>query len=197
MEASSVRRGTARRWAGAWTRGTKAVLPTDIRPRDVVRAIFGSVRKEKSMNLNELAKGLSGSGRYSAEFDSGIVRVRNLESESEYVVEGFGESLQVRQAVCFDCLKMTDSQLSALYLVCSMVNARFSGCKSYVDNWGALLTGSDILAEVATTRFVEIILDQVEFVSLGMLELVEMVRTREGPVTLEDVDSALVAPSLQ
>lgn len=198
MEASSVRRATARRWAENLTsKAIRAVLPTGILRKDVVRAIFGSARKGKSMNLDELAKGLSESGRYSAEIDGGVLRVRNLGTESEYVVEGFDGSLQVRQAVCFDCLKMSDSELSSIHSLCFKVNERFSGCKNYIDRWGVLLTTSDILAEVATTEFVETILNQVEFVSLGMLELVEAARTRKQAITDGDVDAALATPPFQ
>jgi hypothetical protein len=149
------------------------------------------------MRINELADGLTKSGRFAAVAEEGLLLVRSLEAESEYVIEEFDGSLQVRQAVSFDCFDMESEELLSIYDLCSKVNERFSGCKVFIDRWGTLLTGSDILSAVASIQFIEIILDQTEFISQAMLGLVESVRRQGAVVPDEDIDAALASPSLQ
>jgi len=78
-----------------------------------------------------------------------------------------------------------------------MMNARFSGCKCYIDQWGVLTTGADVLGEAIAMDMIEITLGQIEFVSLAMLDLVEILRTERRPVTPQEIDTALAVPSLQ
>jgi hypothetical protein len=149
------------------------------------------------MRLDELRSGLTSSGRFSAAISDGLVRVASVETGSEFVVEEFDGSFQVRQALCFDCLEWPPQEILSLYGLCSMANERFSGCKMFVDRWGALVMASDILGSVASVALVEIILDQTEFMSQAMLGLVETIRGRGSAITDEELDSALDTPMLQ
>jgi hypothetical protein len=149
------------------------------------------------MMLEEIGRDLSLGGHYSAQLDDGVLRIEDLEVGSEYILEDFDQSLQIRQAACFDCHKFPEDDLNRVYVLCSMMNARFSGCKSYIDQWGALITAADVLAQSVTVEFIEIMLGQVEFVSRGMLDLVETMRRECRLPTDEEIDSALDVPLLQ
>jgi hypothetical protein len=137
-----------------------------------------------------LAKG------YSAWRDGEVLFVRNVETGSEFVIEQFGSSLQVRQAVRFGCFELEDAALGRVYRLCSALNERFSGCKSYVDEWGVFLTASDILAEGAAPRAVEVVLGQIEFISLAAIKLAEVVVDRGRMVAEQEIDDALESPLL-
>jgi hypothetical protein len=149
------------------------------------------------MDLKEICQGLAKGGYYSAHEDDGILIIGSLDNDSEYVLEPFESSLQIRQAVWLDCHDIPEAELSRIYVLCSLMNARFSGCKSYVDQWGALTTGADILGPDIPIDFIETILNQVEFISLAMLDLAETMRSEQRLVTSEEIDSALEVPSLQ
>lgn len=149
------------------------------------------------MRIHELETGLAESGRFAATIENGLILVTNLETDSEYAVEEFDGSFQVRQAICFDCLDGDADELLSLHILCSMTNRRFSGCKLFVDRWGALVMASDVLGTVASVEFVEIILDQVEFMSQAIAGLVERIHEGSSAVTDEELDSALESPSLQ
>ncbi len=149
------------------------------------------------MRLEEIGRQLSEGGAYGAEEDEGLLHIRDLESGSEYDLELFAESLQIRQAVRLDCHDLPADELNRIYVLCSMMNERFSGCKSYVDQWGALLTAADMLGPDVAIESIETVLNQVEFISLAMLVLMETMERERRPVTDEEVDAALEVPSLQ
>lgn len=148
------------------------------------------------MRLDEIGPRLSANGVYSAQLDDGILRIRNLELGSEYILEAFERSAQIRQAVWFECHELPEDDLNRLYVLCSMMNARFSGCKSYIDQWGVLITAADILDPGVATDSVETILGQVEFVSQATLDLVEMLHSERRLVTDEEINRALDVPPL-
>lgn len=102
---------------------------------------------------------------YSGRRDGEVLFVQNVESGSEFVVEEFSGSMQIRQGVWYACHELGDAELGRVYRLCSAMNERFSGCKSYIDEWGALLTTADILAGSLSPRIVGLALGQVEFVS--------------------------------
>lgn len=133
---------------------------------------------------------------YSGRHDGRVLLVQNVETESEFVVEQFSGSLQIRQSVWRECHELGDAELGRIYRLCSAMNERFSGCKSYVDEWGALLTTGEILAECVSPRIVEIVLGQVEFVSVAMHSLAEVVIGGSRMVTEQEIDDALRSPSL-
>ena len=149
------------------------------------------------MRFEEISQHLSQRGVYSAQLRDGILRISNLENASEYILEAFEQSVQIRQAVWFDCHELPEEDLDRVYVLCSMMNERFSGCKSYVDQWGALITGADILSQAVAIDFIETVLGQVEFVSQAMLGLVETLRLERRFITRKEVDSALDVPPLQ
>jgi hypothetical protein len=133
---------------------------------------------------------------YSGRRDGGLLFVENVEIGSEFVVEQFASSIQVRQAVWFGCPDLGEAELGRVYRLCSAMDERFSGCKSYVDKWGVLLTTADILAECISPRVIEVVLGQIEFVSLAMLTLADVVINGGRMVTEEEIDGALQSPSL-
>lgn len=149
------------------------------------------------MELEKIRQGLMQGGRYSASEDDGILMIRASENGSEYSLEEFDGSAQIRQAVWFDCHELPEEELSRLHVLCSMMNQRFSGCKSYIDRWGALTTAADILGPEIAMDFIEVVLGQVEFISQAMLELAETIRSEQRLVTSNEIDSALEMPSLQ
>lgn len=149
------------------------------------------------MRLEDICRGLSQEGSYSVQPVDGILRIRNLENASEYVLETFGLSAQIRQAVWFDCQDLSEEDLNRVYRVCSMMNERFSGCKCYIDEWGVLITGADILGDIFTINSLEVALSQVEFISQAMLGLMEILRIEQRLVTRDEIDSALDVPALQ
>lgn len=149
------------------------------------------------IHFEEICERLSQGGHYSARLEDGILRIRDSEISSEYVLEAFEQSAQIRQAVWFDCHEFSPEDLNRLYALCSMMNERFSGCKSYVDQWGVLITAADILGPDIAEDLVETLLGQVEFVSQAMLGLVETFRSERRLVTAEEIDSALGVPPLQ
>jgi hypothetical protein len=149
------------------------------------------------MRIDELAGNLTNSARFSATINDALLLVTNLETGSEYIIEEFDGSFQVRQAICFDCLEWTGEELLSLYGLCSLANERFSGCKMFVDRWGVLVMASDVLATAASVEFIEIILGQIEFMSQAMLGLVETIRERGAAITEDEIDSALESPSVQ
>jgi hypothetical protein len=149
------------------------------------------------MTLDEIRQGLTQGGYYSAREDDGLLIIRDSEIGSEYVLEDFESSVQIRQAVCLDCHELSEEDLGKTYVLCSMMNERFSGCKNYVDQWGALITAADILGPQIATELIETVLNQVEFVSQAMQSLNETMRSEQRPVTSKEIDDALEVPSLQ
>lgn len=149
------------------------------------------------MDFHEIPRALSQGEIYSAELVSNILHIRNSETNSEYIIESFGQSIQIRQAVWFNCLEMSTDVLNNLYKLCSMLNERFSGCKSYIDKWGTLITAADIISESLTKNFLEILLGQIEFISQATLSLIELSQENRNVVTHDEIDSVLNVPSLQ
>lgn len=194
MEALSGREEIVEEWADAKIRAIAAARPTDIRPLDVGVGTFGRGRAQM---IEEICHSLSQGGHHSAQLDDGVLRIRNSETESEYILEAFEQSAQIRQAIWFDCHEFTDDDLNRVYMLCSMMNSRFSGCKCYIDQWGVLTTAADILGPKIEIEFVEIVLGQVEFISLAMLSLVETMRLEARLITQDEIDSALDVPPLQ
>jgi hypothetical protein len=143
--------------------------------------------------LEDVRGGLGDS--YSSRRDGEVLFVRNLETESEFVIEQFGSSVQIRQAVTFGCGDLADAERGRIYRLCSDMNERFSGCKAYVDRWGALLTAADVLGE-STPGLLEVVLGQVEFMSLAMHSLAEIVIDGKRMPDDEEIDAALRSPSL-
>jgi hypothetical protein len=148
------------------------------------------------MDLEEICDRLSERGVYSARLEDGLVRIGKPETGSEYILEAFEKSAQIRQAVWLDRQDLSEDDLGRLHLLCSAMNARFSGCKSYVDPWGVLITGADILSESMAIEFIEMMLNQVEFISITMLDLVETQLREQRLVSEEEIDSALEVPPL-
>jgi hypothetical protein len=147
--------------------------------------------------IEEICRGLSQGGYYSAQRDDGILKIRNSEAGSEYILETFGQSVQIRQAIWFDCHELAQDDVNRIYVLCSMMNERFSGCKCCIDQWGALITLADILGPDIAIEAIETVLDQVEFVSQAMLGLVETMRLERRLVAPDEIDSALDVPPLQ
>jgi len=146
------------------------------------------------MTLDEVEATLADG--YLGRRDGEVLFVQNAQTESEFVVEQFSGSIQIRQRVRHACHELEDAELGRVYRLCSAVNQRFSGCKSYVDDWGALLTTADILAECVSPRTLWVVLGQVEFVSLAMLGLAEVVIDGGRMVTEQEIDDALQSPGL-
>lgn len=147
------------------------------------------------MQVEEICRAIS-LGDYSAELDKDVLRIRNSELGSEYILEPFGMSVQIRQAVWFDCDGLPEEELNRIYALCSTMNERFSGCKCYIDEWGALVTAADILGPVTAIDIVKTMLNQIEFISQAMLNLVNILHTERRRVTVEEIDSALNMPHL-
>jgi hypothetical protein len=150
-----------------------------------------------SMLLEDICRNLSEGEYYSADMDGGILRVRDIDSQSEYILEEFEPSLQIRQAVCFDCYNFSKDDLSRVYILCSMMNERFSGCKSYIDHYGTLMTTVDLLGPNIEIDRIGTVLNQVEYVSLAMLDLLETQRLENRIITDGEIDSAFNVPPLQ
>lgn len=194
MEALLGREEIVEEWADAKIRVIGAARPTDIHLQDVGVGTFG---RSRAQMIEEICSSLLQGGNYSAQLDDGVLRIRDSETESEYVLEAFEQSAQIRQAVWFDCHELYDDDLSRVYMLCSMMNSRFSGCKCYIDQWGVLTTAADILGPNIEIEFVEIVLGQVEFISLAMLSLVETMRLERRLITQGEIDAALDVPPLQ
>jgi hypothetical protein len=120
------------------------------------------------MQLEEIAVGLGVQGYYTGEMDEGMLIVRNSDTLSEFIVESFDRSLQIRQAAWFECDKLAESDRNRFYAICSMVNERFSGCKCFIDEWGTLVTAADIIEHDFGLDYVETLLGQVEFISVAI-----------------------------
>ena len=148
------------------------------------------------MLLDDIREGLAKGTYYSTEHDEEVLLIKDRETGSEFIVEAFEQSLQIRQTVKFDCQELPEAELSRIYVLCSMINERFSGCKSYLDQWWALTTAADILDLAVTVAHVEIVLGQIEFISLAMLDLVEIMKAEQRLVTDEEVNAALEPPSV-
>jgi hypothetical protein len=148
------------------------------------------------MRVEDICRHLSQGDAYSTRLEDGVLVIKDLEIGSEYVLEMFEPSAQVRQAIWFDLSELSGEELSRVYVLCSMMNARFSGCKCFIDQWGALITGTDILSQAFDVDFLEIVLGQVEFVSQATLDLMEILRIEQRLVTEEEIDSALYVPPL-
>jgi hypothetical protein len=148
-------------------------------------------------HIEEICQHLSERGIYSARLEHGNLRIQDSEIGSEYILELFEPSAQIRQAVWLDCHELPEDDLNRIYVLCSMMNERFSGCKTYVDQWGALTMAADILGPDIAIDFIETILNQVEFMSHAMESLVETMRLERRLITQDEIDSALDVPPLQ
>lgn len=149
------------------------------------------------MSSEKIFWALSQSGRFSSSIEEGVIRVSSVDSGSEFIIEEFSESFQVRQAVLFDCQKDEDLDISELYVLCSRVNDRFSGCKCFIDDWDVLVNASDIIAVAEPDKLVETILDQVEFVSQVILDLLDTMRSRSALPGPDEVEAAFQVPPPQ
>jgi hypothetical protein len=158
---------------------------------------LGTEINNVTMNLVKIAEVISRTGRHSSHIDESVARVENLDNGSEYIVEEFGAgSFQIRQAVVFDCEAQEDLNFHDIYVLCSRINERFSGCKCFIDKWGVLINATDIIDLSVSTTLVETLLDQVEFVSQVTPGLVEDMRSTGLPGEA-DIDSAFEVPPLQ
>lgn len=146
------------------------------------------------MTLEEVEAALDDS--YSGRREGELLLLKDAENESEFVVERFSGSFQIRQGVWHACHELGDTELERVYRLCSAMNERFSGCKSYVDQWGTLLTAGDILADCANPKNLVTMLGQVEFVSLAMLKLSDIIINGSRMVTEQEIDEALQSPIL-
>jgi hypothetical protein len=134
---------------------------------------------------------------YSISTEDDVVKVRNLDLGSEYIVEYFSGSIQIRQAVYFDCFGLSVENLSSLYILSSNLNERFSGCKTFVDRWGVLVTAADVLQPVDDEGLLETVFNQVEFMSQATLFLVNSLIDENRSISDDEIDAVLESPSLQ
>ena len=149
------------------------------------------------MRLEEICRQLAQTGHYSAQVDDDILRIQSSDIGSEYIMEAFEQSAQIRQAVWFDCDKLSVDDLNRIYVLCSMMNERFGGCKCFIDQWGVLITGADLISNDIVVELIETTLRQVEFISQAMLDLVETLCAEGRLVTQHEIDTVLAVPSLQ
>jgi hypothetical protein len=148
------------------------------------------------MSLHEISAQLVETSRYSSSFDGDLLTVVDLESEAAFILESFGECLQIRQTVALDAASTFAHNAGHIYVLCSMLNSRFSGCKMYLDAWDAVVTGFDVLPECATVDFLEVAFSQVHFMSLGMHRLLNILRFEERLPFEEEIDTALDTPTV-
>lgn len=149
------------------------------------------------MFAEKILEVLSHSGRYSARIEDEVVRVENLHNGSEYIIEEFSASYQVRQAILFDCQGAESLEVAELYILCSRINERFSGCKCFIDEWDVLVNAFDIIAAADPAQLIETVLDQIEFVSQVLLELLNVMRTSNRLPSFEEIETAFQVPPLQ
>jgi hypothetical protein len=149
------------------------------------------------MSLQDLSNVVLATGRFSCRIDEGLLRIVSTESGSEYVAEPFGSGLQVRQACLFGCSETENLQAFDIAMMCTRLNERFSGCKSYIDSWDVLVTAFDVLELTDDTRLISTVLDQVEFISQATLALIEAMQESGPRLSDEQIDRALEIPSLQ
>ena len=146
--------------------------------------------------LENIRRGLAEAGTYVPRLDDGSLRISDPDLDSEYSLEVFEQSVQIRQGVWFECQDLAEEELSRIYALCSMMNQRFSGCKCCVDQWGTLITVADILGPGIAIEFIETMLNQVEFMSQALQELVETMNVEGRLVTEAELDAALEVPPL-
>ena len=146
-------------------------------------------------DLNSLAQEITARGNFTAREEDGVILATQNESGSEFVIESFGNSVQIRQGVWFNCSSEFGDDMEPLYETCSRMNFRFSGCKSLIDQWGVLITAADVL-EPVRVETVEVVLGQVEYVSLAMLDLAEIVKRENRVPTDTEFDAALEATQI-
>lgn len=149
------------------------------------------------MSFEIIRERLSETGRYSSRIEEDILRVESVGSGSEYVVEEFCGSFQIRQAVQFNCQADDILELKQIHALCSTVNERFSGCKCFVDQWGVLVNAFDWITEILPPNVIEVAFDQVELVSQVLLELLEFMKTTNRLPTTAEIEAAFEVPSLQ
>jgi hypothetical protein len=146
--------------------------------------------------LEDIRRGLAETGAYVPRVDDGILRISDPDLDSEYSLEVIEQSVQIRQGVWFDCQDLAGDELGRIYELCSMMNQRFSGCKCCIDQWGTLITVADILGPRIAVACIETMLNQVEFMSQALLELVETMNVEGRLVTEAELDAALEVPPL-
>lgn len=141
-------------------------------------------------NIFEISDSISGNGYFSSVKD-GIILIREEESGSEYIGEIFGYSLQIRQTVCLYEEADLDQYGCYIYEACSKINCRFSGCKNYVDDYGALITASDIICDPLSGELIRGILNQVEFISQSIFDIFKSIPENGMVPSEKDIDAAL------
>ena len=148
------------------------------------------------MDLELVQRLITQDGDFTAVMDPPVLVVTSEDTSSSFVVEIFGESYQVRQGVAPAAEELTDEQVAILLQLCSTVNERFTGCKNLIDKWGMLQTMSDILGPISEIGPLKVVLGQVEYVSLAMLDLYQIVQDEERLPTEAEIDEALEVPEV-
>jgi len=143
------------------------------------------------MTLDDMRMLVENLPDFSCVIDGDVLRIENIDTESQFISEIGGDIIQIRQAVKFDCDKITENELFSLLRLCSSINERFSLTKSFIDHWGVLITSCELhIPNLRESEF-SLYLDQVEFMSLSMLSLLKIMETEGREILEGDIDAIL------
>src|ERR1700712_578288 len=125
---------------------------------------------------------------FSCAINDDVLRIENMDTESQFVSEIGGDIIQIRQAGKFDCDAKLENEFIRLLKLCSAINERFTLTKSFIDRWGVLITSCELLTANFTESEISIYLDQVEFMSLSILSLLKIMETEDREILEGDID---------
>ncbi|MCP5396181.1 MAG: hypothetical protein H6918_05515 [Sphingomonadaceae bacterium] len=140
------------------------------------------------ITLEKLAELIGSMQAYSCEISDDILRITCLDTESQFIAEMFDNSVQLRQAVFFEYNDLNERSKFDIQNLCSMMNERFSLTKLFVDRWGVLVNASDIFSSHVECNYLNIVLGQVEHMSLSILSAIELSDAENRPLNDADLD---------
>lgn len=145
------------------------------------------------MTLDDIRMLVEKVPNFSCAIDGDVLRIENIDTQSQFISEIGGDIIQIRQAVKFDCDTISENELIRLLKLCSSVNERFTLTKSFIDHWGVLITSCELhTANLRESEF-SLYLDQVEFISLSVLSLLKIMETEGREILEGDIDAILSA----
>jgi len=143
------------------------------------------------MTLDDVRMVVEKVPNFSCAIDGGVLRIENMDTQSQFISEIGGDIIQIRQAVKFDCDTKTENEFLKLLKLCSSINERFTLTKSFIDRWGVLITSCDLYAGNLHETDFSLSLDQIEYISLSILSLLKIMETEGREILESDIDAIL------
>lgn len=146
-----------------------------------------------AISLTALAKALNDTGLYATEPDGDALWVRRREDDSSYTVWLFEGSFQIRQEIVSNEDMSGRDAYANMAVSLAMINDRFICSKLTIDRGGSVINCCDIPGEVASADHVQRMIEQVEWVSGALFDLLYQVVERGAAVTEAELDEAFSA----